>query len=77
MRTAPFLKADPAPWDTLSKGHFVARCSYITTNRESSQITTCPDGQSYDLTPPLQIIVDQEGRSTPDFGGVRRPVAPC
>jgi hypothetical protein len=77
VSTAKFLGRPADPWSDLPSDHFVARCSYPPTARDPEALKTCPDGERYDLTPPIQLLVDEEGRTSIDFGGVQTPADPC
>ena len=64
-----------APWDSLPKHHFVARCSYPATG--VSPTTVCPNGDAIELSRPQQKLVDEEGRATDDLGLATDLGNPC
>ena len=75
-RSLRAVGGDPAPWESLPKDHFVARCSYPASGFDPNSIKTCPDGQNYDLRRPTQTDIDEEGRTATNLAGAPA-IEPC
>lgn len=76
VAAAHFLRKPASPWDQLPGDHFVARCSYSSTAAAGTSPTTICRGEIFSLYRPTQILVDENGRRSPDYGFESLP-PPC
>ncbi len=62
------LHTPTTPWDKVSGGHFVARCSYSSPAAIGMSPTTICKGEPVSLYRPTQIFADEDRRTSPDDG---------
>ena len=77
VATAHLLRQPAAPWDEVAGDHFVARCSYTSPAAIGMSPTTICNGEIFNLSRPTQLLVDGDGRTSPDYGFESVPPGPC
>jgi len=60
------LDVSVAPWDKVSDDHFIARCSTFVQVTPSTPTRKCPNGKTVPDLRDFSVLVDDDGRATPD-----------
>jgi hypothetical protein len=68
VAAARFLRKPTAPWDQVSGDHFIAQCSYTSSAAAATSPTTICNGDIYSLYQPTQVFLDEDGRTSRDYG---------